>query len=272
MNQIYNIDCMEGFKKLQDESIDLIATDCPYLIISGGVRMVDIDDECKGVLSRRDYSKTDPKGCLSRGKKVVSDGTKCSNKWLKKNNTDIVCAVKNGKMFNHNDITFKEWLPEAYRVLKKSTHCYIMINSRNLKELQIEAEKVGFVFQNLLFWNKGTATPNKYYMQQVENILMLSKRPARNINNMGATTLISIPNVRNKLHPTEKPVKLMELLIKNSSNINDIVLDPFMGSGSTINACINTKRQYIGFDIDKEYFDIVEDRIKKAYGKVGLFL
>ena len=80
-----------------------------------------------------------------------------------------------GKVFEYNDIQFDEYLPELYCVLKPDTHCYIMINSRNLKDLQMAAEKAGFKFQNLLVWRKNSSTPNKFYMQQLEFILMLRK-------------------------------------------------------------------------------------------------
>jgi len=270
-NEVYNINCLDGFKQLEDESIDLIVTDCPYKIIAGGVRVVEANDECSGVLNKRDYSKTDPKGCLAGGKKVViSDGTVCSNKWIKKN-SNIPSAVKDGKMFNHNDIKFSEWLPEVYRVLKQGTHCYIMINSRNLKDLQIEAENVGFIFQNLLIWNKGNATPNKYYMQGAEFILMLRKGAAKNINNMGTTNILSIPNVKNKKHPTQKPVSLLKILIENSSNANDVVLDPFAGSGSTLAAAVNLNRNFLGFELDEEYYTVAKQMIDEASGNVGLF-
>lgn len=271
-NIIKKQDCVEYMKTLPDESVDLLCTDCPYKIIAGGVRIIEAGDEVKGVLNKRDYSKTDPKGVLSRGRIVVSDGTDCSNKWLKKDPLNTPSAVKGGKMFDHNEIEFSEWLPDAYRVLKKGTHAYIMINARNLKDLQVECEKVGFEFQNLLVWHKtNTQTPNKYYMQNTEFILMLSKRPARNINNMGSKTVISIPNPKNKQHPTEKPVNLMKFLIENSTKENDIVLDPFMGSGSTAVAAKELNRKYIGTEIDGKYFKVYTKRLKQTTVQNNLF-
>lgn len=65
-----------------------------------------------------------------------------------------------------------------------------------------------------------------------------------------------------RCHSTQKPIKLIDRLIKASSNENDIVLDPFMGSGSTAISCIKNKRNYIGFEIDKEFYDLSLDRIK----------
>ena len=65
-------------------------------------------------------------------------------------------------------------------------------------------------------------------------------------------------------HPTQKPVKLMEDIIKISSNENDLVLDCFMGSGSTGVACVNTGRRFVGIEIDSNYFNIAKERIEKA--------
>ncbi|PZM81951.1 hypothetical protein DLH72_04800, partial [Candidatus Gracilibacteria bacterium] len=234
--QKYNDDCLNVFKKLESNSIDCCVTDCPYRIIAGGVRKVNLGDECSGILNKRDYSKTDPKGCLNRGVQYISDGTSCSNKWIPKNG-NISSVVKDGKMFDFNDIKFSEWLPELYRVMKDGSHTYIFINSRNLKDLQVEAEKVGFIFQNLLVWEKGNFTPNKYYMQGVEFILLLRKGKAKNINNLGSKNIIKIPNIiGKKKHPTEKPVDIYKFLLENSTKPGDLVIDPFAGCGPIVKA------------------------------------
>lgn len=238
---IYNQDCIEGMKQLPDECVDLVVTDCPYKIVAGGVTIEPRKDETSGIFRKR----------------VISDNTKCSNKWLKKNADDIPCAVRSGKMFEHNNISFAEWLPEIYRVLKSGSHCYIMINGRNLKDLQCEAEKVGFKFLNLLVWKKNNLTPNKFYMQQIEFILLLRKGKAKYINNMGTSNCLDIPNIiGKKKHPTQKPVDLMKIFIENSSQKSEIVLDPFFGCGSTLVAAVQSDRHYIGFEIDEKYFDI----------------
>ena len=70
-----------------------------------------------------------------------------------------------------------------------------------------------------------------------------------------------VPNRKGKLHPTQKPVELLEYLIKTYSNENDIVLDNCMGSGSTGVACINTNRDFIGIELDKKYFNIAMERL-----------
>ena len=76
-----------------------------------------------------------------------------------------------------------------------------------------------------------------------------------------------VPNRRGKLHPTQKPVELLEYLIKTYSNENDTILDNCMGSGSTGVACINTNRKFIGIEFDNKYFEIAKNRIAKQLNK-----
>lgn len=226
---LYNADCINIFKKIDSESIDLVVTDCPYHIVQGG---------------------------------CTNDAVKIGRYTKSSNNAEM---TKKGKLFLHNDIEFSEWLPEVYRVLKQGTHCYIMINPRNLKELQQCAEDVGFIFQNLLVWDKGNCTPNRYYLNSYELILMLRKGKAKNINNMGTKNILRIPNIiKNKQHPTEKPSELFEVLIANSSQQGDIVLDSFMGTGGAAIACKNLNRNFIGIEIDKSYYQIAQSRISEA--------
>ena len=69
-------------------------------------------------------------------------------------------------------------------------------------------------------------------------------------------------NSKYVLHPTQKPVELLEYLIKTYTNEGDVVLDNCMGSGSTGVACMNTNRRFIGFELDTDYFNIAKERIK----------
>lgn len=169
--------------------------------------------------------------------------------------------LKKGTVFNKNMVSFSEWVPEIYRVLKNNTHCYIMCNDRNLKELLTVCEKSNFKLLNILVWGKSKHSPNRYYLKNCEFIVMLRKGRAKNINNMGDTQLLAIDNVDNKLHPSEKPKRLIEKLVLNSSNEGDTVLDPFIGSGTTAIVCMDTNRHYIGYELDPEYHKIANDRI-----------
>lgn len=239
---IYNTDCLEILKAIPNNTIDCVITDCPYHIISGGCTNDAVKigryREMSGVISHR----------LDNARSEEEE--------------NAIRNTRQGKIFEHNDIEFTDWMPEIYRVLKDDTHCYVMINPRNLKELWQAAEEAGFDFQQLIVWDKGNATPNKWYMNAIELILMLRKGRAKNINVMGTWNILKVPNItRVKYHPTEKPVELMEVLIENSTNKGDTVLDPFMGSGSTGVACKELGREFIGIEIDPKYYDIAEKRM-----------
>ena len=85
-------------------------------------------------------------------------------------------------------------------------------------------------------------------------------------------SLIKITNSDNRergLHPTQKPVRLLEYLIKTYTSENEIVLDFTMGSGSTGVACLNTNRKFIGIELDDKYFDIAKNRIEDAYNQIN---
>ena len=245
--EIYNEDCLEVFKRIPDKSIDLVVTDCPYRICSGGCTTDPnkiasyLSGECGGMLSHR----------KDKHDSIFEE-------------YDPTTYVKKGKLFKHNEIEFSEWVPEVYRVLKDDTHCYIMINPRNLKDLWQAANDAGFAFQQLIVWDKGNTTPNKYYLNAYELILMLRKGKAKNINNMGTKNILRIANIIGcKEHPTEKPVELMQVLIENSSNVGDKVLDPFMGVGGVPLACKKTGRNYIGIELDEKYFLIAKERLRR---------
>ena len=102
-------------------------------------------------------------------------------------------------------------------------------------------------------------------MKNCEFILFLYKGKAKPIKNKGASQFLEYRNKngKEKLHPTEKPVDLIKELIYNSSNENDIVLDCFMGCGSTGVACIETNRRFYGIELDEKYFKIAEERLKR---------
>ena len=172
-----------------------------------------------------------------------------------------------GKVFNHNDITIKDYASEIYRILKDGSHCYIMTNNKNLQDMLNTLTSVGFSFIKCLIWDKGNKIMGQFYMSQFEYIIFLRKGRGVKINSCGTSDLLSIPNKKtkdengNNIHDTEKPVDLMKILIENSSQVGDTVLDPFMGSGSTGVACKELGRNFIGVELDKQYFDIATKRI-----------
>lgn len=162
---------------------------------------------------------------------------------------------------------FKDWLPELYRVMKDGTHVYLMCNFLNLNQLMNDVQEVGFKMINLLVWEKNNCTPSQFYMKNCEYTLLIRKGKSKYINNIGASkTVHKFDNlIGNKVHPTEKPIELMQFYVENSSNESDVVLDMFMGSGTTGVACANTGRKFIGIEQDEKYFSIASERITTAY-------
>jgi site-specific DNA-methyltransferase (adenine-specific) len=234
LNKIYCMDAIEGMKQIPDGTIDLIATDPPYKLTSRG-----------------------------------SSGT-MSGYWA----TDI---ARKGRVFEHNDIEIEQYLPEFYRILKPDAHCYIMCNNLNLPHFFEVISKSEFNFVKLLVWDKKTKICGRYYMGQIEHIFMLRKGKDKPINNCGTSDLLSFANKRDKkndgnnIHDSQKPTGLMATLINNSCNTDEIVLDPFMGSGTTAVAALQLGRKYIGFEISQEYVDIANERIKNETSQLSLF-
>ena len=216
--KLYNDDCLNVLKDIEDNSIDLVVTDPPYEVITGG---------------RNGGVKGKPSGILTENKQLMKSIPKA----------DL-------------------WLSECFRVMKDGTHIYIMTNTLNLTNYLNIINSVGFKLHNLLVWNKNNTTPNRWYMKNCEYVIFARKGFAKSINNPSSQTVHNFDNIiGNKKHPTEKPVDLMKLYVENSSQVGDTVLDPFMGSGSTGVACKELGRNFIGVELDKQYFDIATKRI-----------
>jgi DNA modification methylase len=96
---------------------------------------------------------------------------------------------------------------------------------------------------------------------------VFARLPKATFNEHCKKALWDSPSGRSKIHPTQKPDKLFERLVLASSNMGGIILDPFMGSGTTGIACANTDRRFIGIEKEDKYFEIAKARIEEAYNK-----
>lgn len=165
------------------------------------------------------------------------------------------------------EIDWLDFMPLIFKALKDPAHAYIMANNRHVQNMLNAAQQARFGFHNLLVWDKITATPNRWYMKNLEYIGFFYKGNAFHINDCSAKQLIKCPQVDQSAHPTEKPVALMQTYIENSTRRHQKVLDPFMGSGSTGVAAINSGRKFIGIEKDERYFDMAVKRIMEAVEK-----
>jgi site-specific DNA-methyltransferase (adenine-specific) len=227
INKIFNIDCLIGMKEIPDGSIDLVVTDPPYKIT--------------------------PKGCNGN-----TGGFITKKESMK------------GNIFKHNDCNCKDWMPEIYRILKEGSHCYIMCNHINLINYLNTSKEAGFHFIKCLIWDKQAKIMGRTYMSQYEYILFLRKGKFKPLNNNSISDIISIPNKKPKdengknLHDTSKPIELMKILIEQSTNPDELVLDSFMGIGTTAIACLQSHRNYLGYELDSHYHEIALERLKMA--------
>ena len=221
-------DCLEIMSNIKDDSIDCIITDPPYRITARG------------------------------------NGGNSGGMFQKKD-------VNNGKVFQTNNLEIEDWLPELYRVLKPQSHCYIMTNNKNITHYLRAIDNSEFHFIKCLIWVKDNKIMGQTYMSQFEFIIMCRKGGHKRINDCGTSDVLRIANkkLKNKngktIHDTEKPVLLNSILINNSSNEGDWILDPFMGIGSCGVACVENNRKFIGIEIDENYFNIAKERLEKAY-------
>lgn len=191
---------------------------------------------------------------------VIGGGSNVNNE---KGRPCGILKKNDGKIFEHNDIHISQWIKDFYRVLKENTHLYIMINFLNLEEYMKEIRNAGFDIHSLLMWQKNNVTPSRWYMKNGEYVIFARKGKAKAINNNGSKMIHQFDNPRNKIHETEKPVDLIQMYIENSSNIGDVVLDPFVGGGSCPVACVRSNRHFIGSEIDGKHYKTIKNRVKK---------
>lgn len=161
----------------------------------------------------------------------------------------------------------KEWMELCWKKLKPDTHFYVFTNVKSIHEYMNVAISCGFKLHNIIPMIKDTSMPNRWYLKHTELILFFRKGKAKPINDLTSKDYfrVKMPTKRTgKVHVTQKPLDLIEKLVYNSSNENDVVLDLFMGSGTTGVACKSLGRDFIGIEIDDTYFGIAKERIDNA--------
>ncbi len=160
------------------------------------------------------------------------------------------------------------WMVKAYSRLlcckaKEDAHCYIFSDWRRFKDVQIAFEVGGWELRSLIVWDKGNGM-GEYWRSCHEFILWFTKRHPRPLSHGGCLNVLQYPSVKGQRnHPAEKPVDLVGFLIEASTTTEDIVLDPFLGSGTTAVAAKQLGRRYIGIEINPDYCKIAEDRLRQ---------
>lgn len=208
--------------------------------------------------------------CLSEMDKLVKKGIKVDA---------IITDPPYGMSFQSNrrkekyakitNDTGLSWLPsfidKAYNLLKQNSHAYFFCSFHKVDVFKQEIEKK-FKLKNILIWEKnntGMGDLEGDYAPKYEMCLYAHKG-RRLLNGQRDSNIMKFSKTGNKLHPTQKPISLMQYLIEKSTNHDEIVFDPFMGSGTTGVACKNLNRKFIGIELDENYFNIAKERISNT--------
>lgn len=165
-----------------------------------------------------------------------------------------------------------EWVDEIARVTKDNAHIYIWCSWHKVDVFKVELER-HFKIKNLLVWAKnggGMGDLKGGYGGRHELCFFVNK--GKELNGSRDTDVIDKAyRTGNHYHPTQKPVNLMEYLIEKSSFVGDLVLDCFSGSGSTAIACHKTNRNFIGSELDADFYATSIKRIEQVTSQTQLF-
>lgn len=281
-------DCLERMKEIPDGSVDVCVSDIPY-----GIDFDTWDithNNSNSALLGQSPKNMESKLFKSRGKPL--------NGWSQEDK-------QRTKQFQEWCST---WLGEVFRVLKPCSPILIMCGRQNQHRFTCASEDVGFILKDVITWNKGKAPfraqkvsniyeqrglPLDYegdwrlgnlspycepiiYMFKpykvgttITNQFMENKLGCFDANIL-TKNIVEVSSLsKNSNHPTEKPVELMETLVKLVSVEGSTVLDMFSGSGSTGVACVNLNRKGIMIEKDPHYFEVGSERVKRALSEKG---
>ena len=279
LNKIYNEDCLKGMKRIPDNSVDCILTDPPYMYLKNQKLDRPFDEqaffsECKRVLKKDAFIVLFGRGTsFYRWNCILSDMGfifKEEIVWDKINTTSPLLPLSR----KHETISIHS-IGRKTILRSKVPYEEIRIND--------DSKVVGDAKRIISYIKNNDINKIK---EEIDNGLVYNKKRAHKTHVSAQTGFFSsdraiacIDSIKNgcnerdiisllrdhysAIHPTQKPVRLIERLLALISCEGNTILDPFSGSGSTAIACINTGRNYLGFEIDKEYYDLSMGVISK---------
>ncbi len=243
-NKIYNSDCILGMIELPPKIIDLIITDPPFAI--------------NFKATKANYNRT-----ASR----------------------VIKGYNEIRPEDYYDFTYS-WMAEAFRILKDSGSMYVFSGWNNLKDILMALDDVGFVTVNHIIWKYqfGVVTKKKFVTSHYHCLYVCKNPKKRKFYPFSRFKKTSKTKEGRSLHykdkedvwnikreywtgdektPTKLPAELIEKIIQYSSKKNDIVLDPFLGSGQVAVISKSMGRKYLGYEIVKKYFNFAKKRLDK---------
>lgn len=253
LNKIYHEDCLEGMKRIPNASIDCIICDLPYGVLNKGNESAQWDNVIPFDLLWKQYERV-----------------------IKENGAIILFAqgmftadlmISNRKLWRYNLI----W--------QKGGRCSGFLNAKKMPLR--EPEDILVFYKTMPVYNPQM-TKCEPHQRNHSRGKMNKEQTNRCYGNFGKPedvitdlkypkSILNFNRPHPQIHPTQKPVMLVSWLINTYTNEGDTILDNCMGSGTTAIAAIRTKRNYIGFEIEKEYFDLANKRIKEEIMQLSLF-
>ena len=251
---IYNGDCIEVLsKKIEEKSIDLIFADPPYNLSGSGLKW--------------------------EGNKTGGDWYMINENWDKMTAPEYMQFTR-------------QWISSCHRVLKDHGSIYVACSYHNIGEVLIVLKQLDLKINNIITWRKTNAMPNmtkRVFTHSTEFVIWAVKgsgwtfnyekvkeiNPERQKNGSfkQMRDFWEMPLVQGKerlrgedkraLHPTQKPEEMLKRIILASSNEGDVVLDPFLGSGTTAFVAEKYGRKWIGIERNEKYVKIARQRMKK---------
>lgn len=238
--------------EIEKESIDLIFADPPYNLSGNGLHW--------------------------KGNKTGGDWYMVNEEWDRMTAPEYLQFTR-------------KWIGGAYKVLKERGSIYISCTFHNIAEVMIVLKQLDFKINNIITWQKTNAMPNmtrrvfthstefvvwavkgKKWIFNYEELRKMNPDKQKDGSIKQMRDVWQLPLVQGKerikgkdnraIHPTQKPEEILRRIILASSNKGDIVLDPFLGSGTTAFVAKKLGRNWIGIENDKKYFKVAEDRMK----------
>lgn len=247
VNTIYNEDCLVGMDRIPDKSVNLILTDLPYNITAAKFDKEIINLE--RLWEQYERIITDNGVILLFGQEPFSSKVRMSNLSLYR--YDIVWKKQKPSNFQLMNYQLGR-VTENIMVFSKAKACYVKNNNNMTFNPQFQTRNKPRKANAKIYGNKAQLL---HPYNTKDNFKTYDKKYPLNVLEFKTVT-------KNKLHPTEKPVDLLEYLVKTFSNENEIVLDSCAGSGNTLIAAKNLNRKFIGFEIDADYYKIIKTRLK----------
>ena len=273
--------CLEEMKKIRDESVDAVVTDPPYLYLKNQQFDKPFDEQLFFTQVKRILKKDGFIVMFGRGTSFYRWNTILSNMGFVFKEEIIWEKEKNTSPFS-NLLRFHETISiftKGNGIINKVKIPYIEARKNNLEGIISDIKRLKVTFKNfseleevekylesgLLVFNRKKVSKFEITAPECKNYSRCVA-VARGIREglVERDIMKEQRDYYNMQHPTQKPIRLMERLVQLVSKEEDVVLDPFMGSGSTGVACLNINRSFIGFEIDAEYFEIAKERIYKA--------